>query len=216
MDRKRLADDLRDGLPRIERRIGVLEDHLHLASQRTEPTVGQVRDVLALEPDRSGCRIEETQHQAGCRRLAAAGLADDPERLASADRQRDVFDRVNPSVLRANTPCRTGKCFVTWSSATTASSPGALIGRPSAAPRDEPTRSCAFLRLGGNSGRGGRPATSASSGSSIGQGANWWAHRGWNGHPLGTLRREGGEPSIGTSFSRRRSMVGIDDNKPQV
>jgi len=49
------------------------------------------RDVLAVEPDRAGGRIEEPENQARCRRLAAARLADDPECLALTNRQRNVF-----------------------------------------------------------------------------------------------------------------------------
>src|SRR5690606_19714391 len=41
--------------------------------------------LAAAPADRSGCRVEQAQQQAGGGGLAAARLADDPERLALAD-----------------------------------------------------------------------------------------------------------------------------------
>jgi hypothetical protein len=72
-----------------------LEDHLHLAPQRPELALLELRDVLPVEADRPRRRIEQAQHETRRRRLAAAGLADDPERLAAAHGQRDVLDRVH-------------------------------------------------------------------------------------------------------------------------
>src|SRR5687767_2814104 len=46
-----LRDDLLHRLTRIERRVGVLEDHLHLPPHRSQPTLREPRDVAPLEAD---------------------------------------------------------------------------------------------------------------------------------------------------------------------
>ena len=45
VDPERVADDLLDGLPRVQRRVGVLEDDLHLAAERTQLALGQLGDI---------------------------------------------------------------------------------------------------------------------------------------------------------------------------
>ena len=50
----------------------------------------ELRDVPALERDRAGGRVEQPHDAARHRRLAAAGLADDAERLAAVEREADV------------------------------------------------------------------------------------------------------------------------------
>jgi hypothetical protein len=77
VDDERLGDDRADRLARVERRVGVLEDHLHVAPQRLELPARQRRDVPALEADRARRRVHQAQQQPGGRRLAAAALADD-------------------------------------------------------------------------------------------------------------------------------------------
>jgi hypothetical protein len=52
------------------------EQHLQLA---------EVRDVAAVEPDGAGGRLDQAQDDAAHRGLAAAALADQPQRLAAAD-----------------------------------------------------------------------------------------------------------------------------------
>ena len=53
----------------------------------------QLRDVLAVEDDAPAGRLDEAQQDAADRGLAAAGLADQAERLAAPDREADVVDR---------------------------------------------------------------------------------------------------------------------------
>src|SRR5690606_40658950 len=48
---KRLADDVADPLPRVERRLRVLEDYLEARAQRPQRLFRQARYVLALEQD---------------------------------------------------------------------------------------------------------------------------------------------------------------------
>ena len=65
----------------------------------------EARDVLALEPDRPGGRVEEAEDQPSSRRLAAAGLADDPERLAAAHVSETSSTACTSDLPRAKTPC---------------------------------------------------------------------------------------------------------------
>src|SRR4029079_7622662 len=64
VDLERSTDDRSDRLTRVERRVGVLEDHLHLAAQGLQRAAAQVRDVVALEADRATRRLEEPHDQA--------------------------------------------------------------------------------------------------------------------------------------------------------
>ena len=54
-----------------------------------------MRDVGAVEDDLPRGRLVEPQERAADRRLAAARLADQPERLAALDRERDAVDRLH-------------------------------------------------------------------------------------------------------------------------
>ena len=49
----------------------------------------------AVERDRAGRRVDEAEQQPPDRRLAAAGLADEAERLAAPDREADAVDRLD-------------------------------------------------------------------------------------------------------------------------
>jgi hypothetical protein len=63
-----------------------------------------MRDVGAAEADRPGGRLVETQHHAADRGLAAAGFADQPERLARHHVQRNVVDRLHRRGLGRQEP----------------------------------------------------------------------------------------------------------------
>src|SRR5215467_14844477 len=54
-----------------------------------------MRDVMTVELDRPACRLEQPQHGARHRRLAAPALADEPQRLAFVDLEADPVDRVD-------------------------------------------------------------------------------------------------------------------------
>jgi hypothetical protein len=86
---------LTDRLPRVERRVGILEDHLHLAPQRPHLAPAELRDVAPLEEDPSGGRFEELEDEAGSRRLAAAGLTDKANGLTGIDLEARILDGVN-------------------------------------------------------------------------------------------------------------------------
>src|SRR5919108_577142 len=94
-----LSDDEPDPLAPVERGVGVLEDHHHLAPDRAELCTRQLRDVAPVEDDPAAGRVEQAHHAAGHRRLAAARLADDAERLALADGEGDAVDSLHRADL---------------------------------------------------------------------------------------------------------------------
>src|ERR671915_2603092 len=95
MRAQRLADDSSHAVPRIERRVRVLEHHLHASSQRAQVTLTEVRDVLSVEDDLAVGRLVQPQDRAADRRLAAARLSDEAKRLAALDVECDVVDRLD-------------------------------------------------------------------------------------------------------------------------
>ena len=89
---ERLADDVGDRHARVQRRIGILEDHRRLLAELLNIRLGL--DFLAVEDDFSRRRLVEVQNGSADRGLAAAGLADKPERLALADREGHAVNRL--------------------------------------------------------------------------------------------------------------------------
>ena len=87
---ERRADDGTHRVPGIQRRVRVLEDHLHLAPQRAHGARPQVRDVAAVEYDLPGRRLDESHQHPRGRGLAAARLAHDAQCLAADHVERDI------------------------------------------------------------------------------------------------------------------------------
>ena len=82
---------------RVERGVGVLEDHLHVAAHRLARVAAEARQIAPADHD-----VAAVGHQPGQRlgggRLAAAGFADQRQRLARRDREADAFDGVDAAV----------------------------------------------------------------------------------------------------------------------
>ena len=78
--------------PRVERGVGILEHHLKIAARAPQRAATQVEDALAGELHGPAVGLLGTDHELAERRLAAARLADQAERLAGIDIQRDVRD----------------------------------------------------------------------------------------------------------------------------
>src|SRR5207245_10001214 len=79
VDPERLGDDRARGLARVERRVGVLEDHLDLAAERLQLTPPEPRDVATAVFDSPARRFEQARDEPRGGALAAAGVADEPE-----------------------------------------------------------------------------------------------------------------------------------------
>src|SRR5215210_1937815 len=91
----RLTDHPPDRVARVQRRVRILEDHLHPAPERAQLALVERRDVLAVEGDPSGGRLVQAEDCAADGRLPAARLAHEPERLAALDVERDAVDRLD-------------------------------------------------------------------------------------------------------------------------
>ena len=104
VDDERLGDQRADAHARIERRIGVLEDHLRPAPHRLHLAPRQRAGRAAVDRDlpRPGHEVED--RLAG-RRLAGAALADEAERLAGLDVEGDVLT-AEAAPPRPNSPPR--------------------------------------------------------------------------------------------------------------
>src|SRR6185503_6221535 len=96
-----LLDDVAHLHARIERAVGVLEDHLHASAQRDQLARAHAADVLPVEQDLALGRLLEPQDAATRRRLAAAALADQPQGLAAQDGEVDTVDRLDVTDLAA-------------------------------------------------------------------------------------------------------------------
>ena len=90
---QRLANDPADTVAGVERGEGVLEDHLHPPAQRPQLPLAKVGDVAAVEDNPPSRRLVEADDRPADGGLAAAGLADEAQSLAAADRHRDAVDR---------------------------------------------------------------------------------------------------------------------------
>ena len=91
VDQQRLADDVEQGHPRIQRRKRVLKDHLHLTPKRPKPVLRDRRHVqhfaVVREQNLAGRRGDGSQDTAGCRGLSATALADEREGLSSIEKE---------------------------------------------------------------------------------------------------------------------------------
>ena len=90
-----LRDDVLDPPAGVERRDRILEDHLDLGAQAAQSLTRRGGQVLAVEGHLAtgGWRQLEDGLPGG--RLAAAGLADEPEGLTGLDVDADIGDGVH-------------------------------------------------------------------------------------------------------------------------
>ena len=94
---------LPNGLSRVERRRGVLEDDLHLLAERAHFVLLQLRKVRALERDLSFRRLLQLQDRVAERRLPATALSHEAKRLALAYGEVDAVDRADDVPVRPQT-----------------------------------------------------------------------------------------------------------------
>ena len=100
VDPHRLADDAAYGVTGIQRRVRVLEDHLHTRSELAQLLLAEGRELDVAQPDLAGRRAMELQHSPPGRGLAAPALADQPERLAREEIEAHTIDRLDRHVDR--------------------------------------------------------------------------------------------------------------------
>ena len=101
VDLERLADDVADRHPRVQRGVRVLHDHLDVAAQPacSSPAPGIWRCPRPCSSHRPAVGRSSAHQQPGQRGLAAAGLADDAERLAATQVEGDPVDRLDRADL---------------------------------------------------------------------------------------------------------------------
>ena len=208
------AQDLRQRLAhrkaRVERRVRVLEDHLHVAAQILQLAAARAREVSPHEPDAAVLRLVQAQQRAAERGLATAALADQTERLVPPDGEADAVDR---RTLGAGARRRIWATLrrlekATVSSSTSTSGPLSACRRvtepvPRSA-RDTGRRSHALVRP---------PA---------GGPASWRSRRSRNGSARRTGSPAAGRPGWAAgrgsvrAAGRDRPNAGIEDKRPSV
>ena len=87
---ERLGDDVGDRHPRVERAERVLEHDLHVAAEPAQLVRTARSDRPPAERDRALRGPVEAEQDAGERRLARAGFADDAEGVAGGDVEADA------------------------------------------------------------------------------------------------------------------------------
>ena len=71
---------------------GILKNDLHVPAHPAQLVLVEIGDFLALEAHRARRRVHQAQDQASGGRLAAAGFADQRQRLAAGDLEAHVLD----------------------------------------------------------------------------------------------------------------------------
>src|SRR6185369_15452604 len=95
MDLEWLLEQRTDSAAWIERRVRILEYHLHLRPQAAAQCSIRVRDVLAIEQQRTGSRRLDHRHLPRERRFAATRFADDGERASLYELERNAVECAN-------------------------------------------------------------------------------------------------------------------------
>ena len=111
MDDQRLADQLAHGHARVERGIGVLEDHLDGAPDRLQRATAEAGGRASVDADVALPGDEVEERPAGGR-LAAPRFADQRQRLADPDLEGDALDRMHalaPAGAGCRRRCRSGR-----------------------------------------------------------------------------------------------------------
>ena len=136
-----MVSPMRDA--RIERAIGVLENDLDALAVRLQQPARQVGDFVARKTNAAGGRIDQPDDAARHRRFAGTAFADDAERAALAQGQRDILRRPPPRARRRKTSVRDRPCRVRWPPAPPARMiPRAAPAAPGSAP---PTAGCGCI-----------------------------------------------------------------------
>ena len=142
---QRLAQRLAHAHARVQAGVRVLEDHLDVTPQAAEAALGEPGDVLAAEQDPAAGRVGQPHDAARGRRLAAAALADQRQRLARMNRERDAVDRAHDRAVAVELLAQVLDAhdrLVLHASSSTGGRSGS--GTRLSARRIEPTRRCVY------------------------------------------------------------------------
>src|SRR4030095_9002317 len=90
VNREWLTNDGSNSHARIQRRIWILENDLHIPSFLTEVFTVELQQVDPVEANFSGVRLYQPKYRAARRRFATPRFADKPEGLAAENGETDV------------------------------------------------------------------------------------------------------------------------------
>src|SRR5436305_638921 len=109
MNIQRFADDVLYGHARVERAVGILENHLELASLRAQFRAVHLRYVRAFEENAAGGWLNQTHNGApqGC--LAATAFTDEAEGFTRCDAEADVVHCFHELARAAEHPALHGE-----------------------------------------------------------------------------------------------------------
>src|SRR5439155_3323210 len=172
----------------------------------------------APEDDPAARRVEQAHDAAGERRLAAARLADDAERLALVERERDAVDGLHGrDLLLEDDPARDREVLLHVLDGDELFSLGHQIAS-TVIIASSPAASRAFVSS--SRWHASRCAASAgagrSSGTTVRHTVITCSHRVWKRQPAGGWRSEGGWPGIWVNRSTSASIRGSEPSSPHV
>src|SRR3954452_2223125 len=81
MYQHRLGDDRQDRHSRIQARVWVLENDLHVTAQRSQLTARRMRNIVILKDDSSAGRFVQAQNAAADRRFSATRFTNKSQSL---------------------------------------------------------------------------------------------------------------------------------------
>ena len=244
VDPEGFGDDVVDRPARIQRRVGVLEDDLHVAPDRPQIRRRHGGQFLTVELHRPRCRLVQLQHGPAGGRLTAAGFADQAERLARVAASKDTpstactkptvrlksrspltgnsLDQIGdrqqrPGVWRPRRRCRL-RSF------------GDLLAQDRLVAGRTRRHHCSCRTATRGSGSRGHLVPVLAAGPVVDgeldrlqrparsrRSPAWTSgQRGLNGHPGGMLTSDGGAPLIGRSRRPTESARGMEDSSPTV
>src|SRR5439155_23161680 len=189
---ERLGDDGADAHPGTQRREGILEDGLHRFPVAPETVGVERRERLAVEADLAARRLLQEENELRGRRLTAARLADQPERRARLDHERNVVDRAHDLVRPAEQPAAYRE----------------VLDQP--ARLEERRHGCSQHAVRWS------VAMAVSCGTSVAHRSRRCGHRGWKAQPVGKADGSGGWPSIAVRRPLASPRRGIDSVRARV
>ncbi len=92
VDAQGIVQHARDSGAGIEGGQRILEHHLQFCTHAAQGCTTLGKQVCSIEGDGAGIGLDQAQDRAGERRLAAAGGADQSQRLAGPQREADVVE----------------------------------------------------------------------------------------------------------------------------
>ena len=95
MDDQRFGDDVFYSEARVERGEGILKDDLQVAAQAAYFGAARRKQIGVLETDAARGGLDQAEDEASQSAFAGAGFADETERLAGVDVERDIIDRAD-------------------------------------------------------------------------------------------------------------------------